>query len=132
MVDREIFAFEHPVCAPRSFGHLDEHRLHPVLTAFRGDQGQGELRADHRNVGAQLEQERNRPDVVFVRVRQHQRFDLVEAAFDVTKIRQDQIDARLVVGREHHPAVDDQQPAEMFENRHVAADFADSTQRGDP
>ena len=103
-----------------------------MLTAFRGDQGQGELRADDRNVGPQLEQERNRPDVVFVRVRQHQRLDVVEPVFDVTQIRQDQVDARLVVGGKHHPAVDDQQPAQMLENRHVAADFADSAQRGHP
>ena len=82
--------------------------------------------------GRSFEQERNRPDVVFVGVRQHQRLDVVEPVFDVSQVRQDQVDARLVVGREHHPAVDDQQPAEVLENGHVAADFADSTQRGDP
>ena len=132
MVDREVFALEHSVRGAHPFGHLDEHRLDPVLTAFRGDQGQGELRADDRNVGPQLEQERDRPDVVFVRMRQHQRLDIVEPMFDVTQIRQDQVDAGLVVGGKHHPAVDDQQPAQMLENRHVAADFADSAQRGDP
>ena len=33
---------------------------------------------------------------------------------------------------EQHAAVDDQQPAQMLENGHVAADFADPAQRGDP
>ena len=40
--------------------------------------------------------------------------------------------AGLVVTGEHHAAVDDQQPAEMLENRYVAADLADTPQRGDP
>jgi hypothetical protein len=70
--------------------------------------------------------------VVLVRVGQHECFDVVEAVLDEAQIGQDQVDARLVVVREQHPAVDDEQPAEMFENRHVAADFADATQRGSP
>ena len=48
------------------------------------------------------------------------------------EIRQDQVDAGLVVRREQHAAVDDQQPAQVLENGHVAADFADTAQRGDP
>jgi hypothetical protein len=36
------------------------------------------------------------------------------------------------VGGKHHSAVDDQQPTQMLENRHIAADFADPAQRGDP
>ena len=110
----------------------NEHRLDPVLAAFRGDQGQGELRTDDRNVGTQLEQERDRPDVVFVRMGEHQRLDVVEPVFDVTKVGQDQVDAGLVVGGKHHPAVDDQQPAQVLENGHVAADFADAAERGHP
>ena len=70
--------------------------------------------------------------MVFVRVGEHQRLDIVEPVLDVAQIRQDQVDARLVVRREQHPAVDDQQPAQMLENGHVAADFADAAQRGDP
>ena len=132
VVDREVLALEHSVRAAHPLGHLDEHRLDPVLTAFRGDQGQGELRADDRNVGTQLEQERNRPDVVFVGVGEHQCLDVVEPVFDVTQIGQDQVDAGLVVGGKHHPAVDDQQAAQMLENGHVSADFADSAQRGHP
>jgi hypothetical protein len=50
----------------------------------------------------------------------------------VTEVGQNQVDARFVVVREQHPAVDDQQSAEMLENGHVAADFADSAQRRDP
>ena len=80
----------------------------------------------------QLEQERYRADVVLVRMGQHQCLHLVEAVLDVAQIGQDQVDAGLVVAREQHPAVDDQESAEMLENRHVAADFADAAQRGHP
>ncbi len=132
VVDREVLALEHAVRAALPLGDLDEHRLDPVLAALRGDQRQGELRADDRDVGAQLEQKRDRPDVVLVRVREHQRLDVVEPVLDVPEVRQDQVDAGLVVGGEQHPAVDDQQPAQMLENGHVAADFADAAQRGDP
>ena len=132
MVDREELALEHSVRGAHPFGHLNEDRLQSVLTAFRGEQGQGELRTDNRYVGPHFEQERDRPDVVFVGVREDQRLDIVEPVFDVTQIRQDQVDARFVVGGKLHPAVDDQQPAQMLENRHVAADFVDSAQRGHP
>jgi hypothetical protein len=61
-----------------------------------------------------------------------ERFDVVEAVFEKAEVGQDQVDARLVVGGEQHPAVHDEQSAEMFENGHVATDFVDATQRGDP
>ena len=38
----------------------------------------------------------------------------------------------FVVGGKKHSAIHDEQPAQVFENRHVAADFADPAQRGDP
>ena len=58
--------------------------------------------------------------------------DDIEAILDETQVGQDQVDTRLVVAGEEHSAVHDQQPAEMLENRHVAADFADPAQRGNP
>ncbi len=111
---------------------LDEHRFDAVLAAFGCDQRQGEPRADHGDVGPQPQQERDCPDVVLVGVGQHQRLDVVEPVFDVTQVGQDQVDTGLVVGGEHHSAVDDEQPAHVLENRHVAADFVDAAQRSDP
>jgi hypothetical protein len=70
--------------------------------------------------------------VVFVRVREHQRLDVVEPVLDVAQVGQDEVDAGLVVAGEQHAAVDDQQPAQMLENRHVAADFTDPAECGDP
>ena len=132
VVDGEVLALEHAVAAALALFDLDEHRFDAVLAAFGGDQRQGEPRADHRDVGPQPQQERDCPDVVLVGVGQHQRLDVVEPVFDVTQVRQDQVDTGLVVGGEHHSTVDDEQPAQVFENRHVAADFVDAAQRGDP
>src|SRR6185436_15370699 len=61
----------------------------------------------------------------------HQGFDIVEPTLDMAQVGQDQIDPWLVMTGEQHAAVDDQQPAQMLENGHVAADFADSAERGD-
>ncbi len=63
---------------------------------------------------------------------QHQRLHVVEAVLDVAQVGQDQVDAGFVMAREQHPAIDDQQSAEMLENGHVAADFADAAQCGHP
>ena len=46
-------------------------------------------------------------------------------------VGQDQVDSGLVMAGEQHPAVDDEQPAQVLENRHIATDFADPTERGD-
>ena len=70
--------------------------------------------------------------MVLVRVGEHQRLDVVEAILDVAQVGQDQVDARFVVTGEQHAAVDDQQSAEMLENGHVAADFADAAEGRHP
>ncbi|GAS95345.1 uncharacterized protein RMCC_2311 [Mycolicibacterium canariasense] len=70
--------------------------------------------------------------MVLVGVGEYQGLDIVEAVFDVPQIGQDEVDARLVVTGEQHAAIDDEQPAQVLENSHVAADFADTAERGDP
>ena len=52
VVDREVLALEHAVRGCAALGDLDEHRLDAVLAALLGDQREGELRADDRNVRA--------------------------------------------------------------------------------
>ena len=58
--------------------------------------------------------------MVLVPVGQHDRFDLVEAVPDPGEVRQDHIDAGLVILREQD---DDEQPAGMLEDGHVAPDL---------
>ena len=48
------------------------------------------------------------------------------------EVRQDQVDAGLLLLGEEHAAVDDEQAAAVLEDRHVAADLAEAAERGDP
>ena len=65
------------------------------------------LRPDQRDVVPQPQQERDRADVILVRVRDYQRLDLVQPVLDVGEVRQDQVDPWLVGLGEQHPAVHD-------------------------
>ena len=58
--------------------------------------------------------------------------DLVEAIPDPGEVRQDHIDAGLVLLREQDSAVDDEQPAGMLEDGHVAPDLTEPAQWDDP
>src|SRR5262249_12963711 len=74
-------------------------------------------------------QVRHRADVILVRVRQYNRVNEVQPAFERGEVRQDQVDAGLVLLREQDPAVDHQQPPVVLEHGHVAADLADPAER---
>ena len=56
----------------------------------------------------------------------------LQAVTDGREVRQDQVDAGLVGLGEEHPAVDDQQPARVLEDGHIAADLAEPAERDDP
>ena len=58
---------------------------------------------------------------------EHDGLDVVEAIGDVVKVGQDEVDAGLVLFREQHSAVDDQQLAVELEDGHVATDLAEPT-----
>ena len=47
------------------------------------------------------------------------------------EVRQDQVDAGLLLLGEEDAAVDDEQAAAVLEDRHVAADLAEAAERGD-
>jgi hypothetical protein len=97
MVNSEILAFEDAVLAALTFCYFDEHRIDSVLPTFRGYQSKRELGTDDRDIATQLEQEGNCANMVLMRMRQDQRFNVLEAVFDMPKVRQDEVDARLVV-----------------------------------
>ena len=106
-------------------------RLDAVLGELGLDQRQRQLRPHERDVAPLAQQVRHGADVVLVRVGQHHGLDVVEAIPDVFEVGQDQVDAGLVGLGEQHPAVDDQQPAVVLEDGHVAADLAEPAQRDD-
>ena len=82
--------------------------------------------------GFLAQQVRHRADVVLVAVGQDDRLDVVPAVPEVAEVRQDQVDAGLLGVGEQHAAVDDEQPAAVLEDRHVAADLAEAAERDDP
>ena len=110
-------------------GDLDERRVDPVLAQLGRDQGEGEPRADQRDVAAQPQQVRDRADVVLVPVREDDGGDVAQAVLDDPEVGQDQVDPRLLGLREQDAAVDDQQLPVELEHGHVAADLAEPAQR---
>ena len=58
--------------------------------------------------------------------------DVVHAVLDVPEVREDQVDTRLLVFREQHTAVDDEQLALVLEDGHVATDLADAAESHHP
>ena len=110
---------------------LEGVRADAVLLELGLDQGEGQLGADQRDVRLLAQQERDGADVVLVAVREHDALDVVEAVPDGGEVRQDQVDSGLLLLGEEHAAVDDQQAAAVLEDRHVAADLAETAERGD-
>ena len=111
--------------------HLDGDRIEAMLGQLALHQGQGQPRADQRDVRALPEQVRDRADVVLVGVREDDRLDLVEPPLQVAEVRQDQVHAGLVGVGEQHAAVHDEQAAAVLEDRHVPADLAEPAERDD-
>src|SRR6218665_1071441 len=64
-------------------------------------------------------------------VGQHDTDDVVEAPLERLEIRQDQVDARLVLFRKEHSAVDDEDLAVVLEHGHVATDLAEPAEGRD-
>ena len=108
VVDREELQAEGTEVVPFPLLHQEGLRLDAVLPQFGGDQRQGELGTDERDVGALAQQERNAADVVLVPVGEDDRVDVVEPAADVVEVRQDQVDPGLFLLGEEHTTVHDQ------------------------
>ena len=66
--------------------------------------------------------------MVLVAVRENDGYDIVESILNRCEIGQDQINTRLGILGEEHPAVDDEDLPVAFENRHVATDLTKSTE----
>ena len=105
--------------------------LDPVLAQLGAEQREGQLRADQRDVAPLAQEVRRGADVVLVAVGQHQRLDVVEPVPDGVEVREDQVDAGVVLLGEEHAAVDDQQPPVVLEDGHVATDLAQTAERDD-
>ena len=107
-----------------------EARVGQAVFAQLGcDEGQGQVGSVDRNVSSQLEEVGHGTDVVLVAVGEDEADDVVHALFDPGEIRQDQVDAGLGLLGEEDATVHDQELAPVFEDVHVAADLAETSQR---
>ena len=77
------------------------------------------------------QQPRQAAEVVLVAVRDHDRLDVVDPLAQVREVRQHEVDAHLLGGREAQAGVDDDDPALVLDDRHVLADLAHASQRED-
>lgn len=128
MVDRDEFAVERADPLGVALLHLKGVGADAVLLKLGLDKGEGQLRADERDVRLLAQQVGDATDVVLVPVGEHDAVDVVETVPDGREVRKDQVDSGLLLLEEEHSAVDDQQPAVVFEDRHVAADFTQAAE----
>ena len=105
-------------------GDFDDRWMLAVLLKFGPDERQGQLGRDDGDVTAFFQQVRHGADVVFVAVGQHDAFDVLQAITQNREVRQDHVDARLVLLREQQSTIDNQQFALVLEDGHIATDFS--------
>ena len=110
---------------------LAQDRANAVLLELGLHEGQGELTAHQGDVLTQTQQVWHAPDMVLVAVGQDESDDVVDAVLDRGEIGKDEVDTGLVLLREEHTAVDDEQLVIKLEDGHVAADLAQTSQRSD-
>ena len=98
-----------------------------VLVELRLDEAERQPRRPDLVDAHLAHQERQRADVVLVRVRQHDRPDALVA--QVAEVRQDHVDTEVLVARERHAGVDDDQLVAELVDGHVLPDLAEPAER---
>jgi hypothetical protein len=72
---------------------------------------------------------RQRADVIFVAVRENDRFDEMAILFEIGDVWNDEVDAEEFGFGEHHSGVDDNDGVADANRHHVHAEFAETTER---
>ena len=119
-----------PSTSALAVGRLGRLQLEPVLTQLGLDEGEGQPRAEHRDVAAQAQEVRQCP--------MWSSWPCVRTTASMSPSRsvmgpksgRDQVDARRFSSGKA-PAVDDQQATIALEHGHVAADLAEAAERED-
>ncbi len=104
--------------------------LEAVLVELRADHAERQACRPHLLDSNLTEEVRQRADVILVRVREHDGTDLTVA--EVAEVRQDEVDAEVLVTWEREPRVDDERLSGDLEHRHVLADLAEAAERDHP
>src|ERR1043166_2852605 len=128
----DAFELERPELPRPVGGDLAEigGLLQAVLADFIFQERERQARAEDRRVDL-LQDVRQRADVVFVRVREHDRAERVFPLQQVADIGDHEIDAEEVGAGEHEAAVDRDRRAGAFQQQHVEAEFAEAAERYD-
>ena len=114
--------------------HLEAHVAQLVLVELGARHRDRQLAAvdDRDLVLAEVaDHPRQRAEMVLVAVRDDERLDRVDVVAQVREVRQDEVDAHHLGGREAQAAVDDDDPALVLDDRQVLADLADASERED-
>ena len=99
----------------------------PVLVELRLDEAEGQPGGPDLLDAHLAHQERQRADMILMRVREHDGADPL--VVQVPEVRQDQIDAEMLVARERHPRVDDDPVVADLVDGHVLAHFSEPAER---
>jgi hypothetical protein len=109
---------------------LDELGFYPELVEALARHAQRERRSVHRHVDL-TQEPAQRSYVIFVSVRQHHGLAPVAPVGDVREVRQHEIYAEHLLGREREARVDDEDAAFGLDREHVAPDLANATKEDD-
>ena len=114
--------------------HLEVGLAQPVLVELGARHRDRQLAAvdhRHRRLPQLAQHPRQRADVVLVAVGDDDRLDVVDVLAQVGEVRQHEVDAHHLGGREAQPAVDHDDRAVVLDDGHVLADLADAPERED-
>ena len=103
-----------------------------LLVEFRLDEPERQPRCPDLGDRHLPQKVREAADVVFVAVRQHDGADAGGALAEVREIRQDEVDAEMLVPGEREARVDDDDRPFAFDRGHVLSDLAQAAQGDDP
>ena len=115
---------------PRLRGHELGLLPQPVLVQLRLHERERQRCRDH-GVDVDLAQEVGQAaDMVLVAVREDDRANA--PPFEVADVREQEVDAEVLVARERETRVDDDHLSPGLVDRHVLADLAEAAERDDP
>ena len=103
----------------------------PVLVELRLDEPERQAGCPDLVHGNLAEQVRQRADVILVGVGEDDRAHRPPAIAQVREVREDQVDAEVLVAREREPGVDDDRIVAVLVDGHVLADLAEAAERND-
>jgi hypothetical protein len=103
----------------------------PVLVEARLGESEGQTSAPHLGNANLAQQIRESADVILVGVREDHGADAVPPVGQIGEVREDQVDAEVLVAREREPGVENDDVFAKLEGGHVLADLPDTAQRDD-